>query len=272
MDKDQIKQIVDEYSQNTHGSSDDYKDNFFIQGPRDTEFVPLSFLQKKMDNLNSVDDLFSQGFVSNSIDLFPNKNFNQWYEKCFSRKLSRRYIKKISLVMLANNKFVFNTIGTVNQCFEHLREANIILNGKNLPVQLGEWYAKSIFGLEQMKSTSQRGFDFFREGKRVEVKVDWGNVSSPKGIKVKKSLVELSENCILVYLTKSFLIREISYLDSSFIMRKFGGKGHTIFLKDSDVSQYFFSKSTHHREKVINSNAMLSYCSPKLAANLADWF
>lgn len=272
MDLEQIKQVIEEFNVTTHGASDYYKDQSFMQGVEEEEFAPLTFIQKKIKKVADIDDLYGHGFVSNSIDLFPNNNFYKWFEKQFSRKLTRRYLKKISLITLANNKFVFNTIGTVNQCFDHLREANIILNGKNLPVQLGEWYAKSIFGLQQLKSTSQRGFDFSRNNKRVEVKVDWSDTSSPKGIKIKKSLVELSENCILIYLARDFLIREISFLDSNFIIRKFGGKGHTIFLKDSDVSPYFFSKSTRHKGKVVNSNALLSYCSPRLAANLADWF
>ena len=47
-------------------------------------------------------------------------------------------------------------------------EKNLILNNrKKLPVQLGEWLCKSIFALKQEKTSSQRGFDFFKDGKRV---------------------------------------------------------------------------------------------------------
>ena len=62
------------------------------------------------------------------------------------------------------------------------------MNGKNLPVQLGEWYAKAVLGLYQKKSSSQRGFDFFTdEGKKVEVTIHWQDQTSPKGVKLKKS-------------------------------------------------------------------------------------
>ena len=48
----------------------------------------------------------------------------------------------------------------------------------------------------------------------------------------------------------NFKIREICILDSDFIIRKISGKGHTIFLKDVDIAQYFFSKSSKHIGKV----------------------
>ena len=55
-----------------------------------------------------------------------------------------------------------------------MRKEQIILNGKNLPIQLGEWYAKNIFGLRQEKSSSQRGFDFYLGENRIEVKNNFG--------------------------------------------------------------------------------------------------
>jgi len=49
-----------------------------------------------------------------------------------------------------------------------------------------------------------------------------------------------------MYVSKNFMIREMLLLDSDFVMRKFAAKGHTIFLKDSDIASYFFSRSNKH--------------------------
>ena len=131
---------------------------------------------------------------------------------------------------------ILDQIEIVNKCYEILGQQQILLNGKNLPTQLGEWYAKCIFGLKQVKSTSQRGFDFVaQDGKRVEVQVEWSDVSSPKGVKIKKTLVDLSDYCIIIYVAKNFMIREVCFLDSEYVSRKFSNKGHTLFLKDTDV-------------------------------------
>ena len=64
------------------------------------------------------------------------------------------------------------------------------------------------------------------------------------------------------------MIREICFLDSSFILRKFSGKGHTIFLKESEVSHYIFSKSEKQKEKVRNKSALLKFASPVFAMKL----
>ncbi|EQC52235.1 hypothetical protein M901_1149, partial [Bacteriovorax sp. DB6_IX] len=37
---------------------------------------------------------------------------------------------------------IFDAIETVNNSYEVLRSQKILFNGKKLPVQLGEWYAK----------------------------------------------------------------------------------------------------------------------------------
>jgi hypothetical protein len=73
-----------------------------------------------------------------------------------------------------------------------------------------------------------------------------------------------------MYISKNFTIRDILFLDSEFILRKFDTKGHTIFLKDQDVSGYFFSKSDKHFDKVVNRNALLRFASPTLAMKLED--
>jgi enoyl-[acyl-carrier-protein] reductase (NADH) len=108
------------------------------------------------------------------------------------------------------------------------------------------------------------------EGKRVEIQVEWSDASSPKGVKIKKTLVDLSDYCIIIYVAKNFMIREVCFLDSEYISRKFSNKGHTIFLKDSDVSSYFFSKSSKHFDKIINPITFLKYASPNLAMKLSE--
>jgi len=263
---------IKSFSKGTHGSSDLYKDEIFVLGEDEKSFAPLKHLSKKIEGFTSVDQLQKAGFVSDAYDLYEFPGFKKWFESQFSRKLTRTIAKKISLYHIPNNKEIFDAIETVHKCYEVLRTEHILLNGKNLPVQLGEWYAKAIFGLSQIKSSSQRGFDFYIGKKRTEIKVHWSDHSSPKGVKVRKSLVDLSQYCIVIYLARNFMIREICFLDSSFVLRKFGGKGHTIFLKDPEVSQYFFSQSDKHVNKVKNSSALLKYSNPTFAMKIAEGF
>jgi hypothetical protein len=271
-DKKEILKEVCEFNKESHGSSTYDQDSIYIVGENQMEFAPLTFVKKKIEGLSDLGELLSTGFVSESLDLFENNNFNKWFEKQFSKKLTRKKAKTITILNEPDNKVIFEAISNVNSAYQTLREMQILLNGKNLPIQLGEWYAKCIFGLLQKKSTSQRGFDFIHSDKKVEVKVHWADTSSPKGVKLRKSLVEMSDYCIIIYIAKNFMIREICFLDSSFVLRKFAGKGHTLFLKDVDLNPYFFSKSTKHVEKVANSTSLLKYSSPTLAMKIAEYF
>ena len=272
MNLESLYQEIEAFSKETHGSSDLYKEEIFVKAEGESEFAPLKHLLKKVDGLDSIDQLFKLGLVCDSLDLYEQKSFLAWYEHQFSRKLKRTIGKRINILYKPDNKSIFEAVETVNKCYEILRDQHIILNNKNLPVQLGEWYAKSIFGIRQIKSTSQRGFDFYWGDNRIEIKVEWGNQSSPKGVKIRKSMVELSDHCIIMYIATNFMIRDICFLDSDFIKRKFSGKGHTIFLKDGDVSQYFFSNSQKHTDKVANSSALLKYSSPTFAMKIAEAF
>lgn len=269
---EQLFAEVKEFCKETHGSSDYDKDELFVMGQEKGEFAPMTYLVKKLKGFKGTKELLQEGFVFDSYDLFDCKDFQPWFEKQFSRKLTRSIAKKISLLHLPKNKVILDAIETVNKCYEILRNEYIIMNGKKLPVQLGEWYAKCIFGLQQTKSTSQRGFDFLIGNKRVEVKVHWSDYPSPKGVKLRKSLVELSDYTIVIYIARNFMIREVCFLDSDFVKRKFAGKGHVLFLKDSEVSPYFFSKSNKHYDKVVNSSALLRFSSPTLAMKLAEAF
>jgi hypothetical protein len=272
MDIQKLSEEITLFSSSTHGSSDYDKDEYFIMSDSRSEFAPLKYIQKKLPECKDITSLLKEGFVYDSFELSNNENFQIWYEKQFSKKLLKKDARKISIVYIPNNKLILDQINLVHKSYEVLAHEQILLNGKNLPTQLGEWYAKCIFGLKQVKSTSQRGFDFImgEAHKRVEIQVEWSDASSPKGVKIKKTLVDLSDYCIIIYVAKNFMIREVCFLDSEYVSRKFSNKGHTIFLKDSDVSSYFFSKSSKHFDKIINPITFLKYASPNLAMKLSE--
>lgn len=272
MNQEHLYQEIKIFSGETHGSTDYDQESIFVSGEQKEQYAPLKYLCKKSEGLKGKEDLFKLGFVCDALDLYDQPDFMNWFEHQFNRKLKRSEAKKIVIIYKPDNKSIFDAIELVNKSYEVLRNQHIILNNKNLPVQLGEWYAKCVFGLDQLKSTSQRGFDFLLEGKRVEIKVEWGDASSPKGVKLRKSLCDLSDFVIIVYVARNFRIREICFLDSKFVLRKFGGKGHTIFLKDSDVTQYFFSSSLKHADKVANSSALLRYSTPQFAMKISEAF
>lgn len=269
--KEKLYEIIAKFSGSTHGSSDYDKDQIFIKGERDDEFVPFSYVTKEDPSITKISQLKSEGFVFSSIDFLELATFDHWFQKQFNKKLPVKNRKNIGVLHYPDQKSIFDTVEIVHQTFQILKDHKVLVNGKNLPIQLGEWYSKIIFGLHQIKSFSQRGFDFkTEEGKLVEVKVHWHDATSPKGVKIKKSLAELSDYCIIMYVSKNFTIRDILLLDSEFILRKFGTKGHTIFLKDQDVSSYFFSHSDKHFNKVVNKNALLKFASPSLALKIED--
>lgn len=271
--KDKVYELASEFSKQTHGSTDYGKDSVFIMGSNDDEYLPLTVAKKELEGFGSIDELKAEGFVFSSYSFLELKAFDKWYNHQFGQKLTAKVSKGIGILHFPDQKAIFDTVEVVNKTFQILKEHKVLVNGKNLPVQLGEWYAKIIFGLHQMKSSSQRGFDFkLEDGKVVEVRVHWHDATSPKGVKIKKSLAELSDYCIIMYVAKNFTIRDVLLLDSDFILRKFGGKGHTIFLKDQDVQNYFFSKSDKHYKKVVNRKALMQFASPNLAMKLDEKF
>lgn len=273
MNLENLNKLIEDFSKETHGSTDYFKESIFVRGGELDEFAPLKFLCKKDESIKTKEDLFKAGYVCDSLDFYDRPEFTVWFEHQFGQKLKRPQAKQVTILYMPDNKRIFDAIELVHQSYDVLRGEHIIMNNKNLPVQLGEWYAKCVFGLSQMKSTSQRGFDFIIDGdKKVEIKVEWGDKSSPKGVKLRKSLADLSDYTIIVYVGHNFRIREICFLDSDYILRKFGGKGHTIFLKDSDVDQYFFSKSMKHANKVANPSALLKYSTPTFAMKISEAF
>ncbi len=273
MFKEKIFGLARDFSAQTHGSSDYDKDLIFVLGQSEDEFVPWSYAQKQEPALTEIAQLKAEGFVYSSYEFLELAGFDGWYQKQFQRKVPAKSIKAIGILHLPDQKAVFDTVAVVHKTHQILKEHKVVINGKNLPVQLGEWYAKIIFGLHQVKSASQRGFDFKTEtGKLVEVKVDFHDTTSPKGVKIKKSLAELSDYVIIMYVAKNFTIRDILLLDSEFVLRKFDTKGHTIFLKDQDVQSYFFSRSDKHYDKIANRAALLRFAGPQLAMKLDDKF
>jgi hypothetical protein len=269
--KNFINSSAKDFSSQAQGSSDFWKDEVFIRGENDNEFLPLSYAMKNNENIKTNEDLQAEGYVYSSLDFLELKGFDSWYEKLFNKKLSQKSKKTIGLLHLPDTEDIFKAVEIVDQVYHILKDHKVLVNGKNLPIQLGEWYAKTILGLKQIKSSSQRGFDFFsNEGKKVEVKIHWQDITSQKGVKLKKSLVDMSDYTVIMYVAKNFMVRDILLLDSDFVIRKFGGKGHTIFLKDTDVAGYFFSRSDKHYTKIANKKALLQFASPKLAMKIDE--
>jgi len=269
--RNKIYDLAREFSKETHGSSNYGDDGLFVQGEKSTEFVPISYIKKKITKISNEESLQKVGFVYSSADFLDSPEFNDWYRTQFNKKLTLKAKRSIGVFHYPDEVSILKAINTVTDMYDILRDKHVINNGKNLPVQLGEWYGKCIFGLKQIKSSSQRGFDFFtNDNKRVEVMIHWKDKSSPKGVKLKKSLVDLSDHCIIIYLAKNFMIRDILFLDSSFIMRKYATKGHSIFLKDSMISSYFFSVADRHLDKVASKNFLMKFAAPNFAMKLDD--
>ncbi len=273
MNLEEVYGEIEAFSKETHSDSDYCKETVFVRGREEQQFAPLEYLAGKFTELDGEKGLYREGLVCDSHGLYGGDSFAIWYQRQFGQKLKQAHARKIQILYRPDDKAIFDAIELVTQCYAVLRKQHILINNKNLPTQLGEWYAKSIFGLRQIQSASQRGFDFFfPDGPRTEVKVHWGDQHPPKGVKIRKSLLELSQSCILIYVANNLTIDEICLLDSDFVMRKFAGKGHTIFLKDSDVGQYFFSQSDKHLDKIINSSLLMKCSTPRFAMKLSESF
>ena len=269
--KNKIDELAKEFSSKTQGSSDHWKDKIYVIGEKEEEFIPFDLVEKKIEEVKSIQDLQAEGYAVSSLTYLELDHFENWYVNTFNRKLTQKLKKEIQIIHFPDSKKIFEAVEIVDQVYRILKDHKVIVNGKNLPIQLGEWYAKSILGLYQKKSSSQRGFDFYTgDGKKVEVKTHWMDATSPKGVKLKKSLIEMSDYTVIMYVSKNFMIREMLLLDSDFVLRKFSAKGHTIFLKDSDISSYFFSKSNKHYDKIISRPMLMKFASPKLAMQIDE--
>ena len=168
--KEKLKKYIQDYNTKKHGSSDHFKQNQFIVDEQ--KFAPLDVFLKN-ESL-TLDEVLNLGYAHSSIEVFPNEPFEKWYKDQYSKEISPSLRKKIAVYYLPKQLEIFNAVEKISECYKVFREHDVLINRKKLPVQLGEWYAKIIFGLEQNKSTSQRGFDFYLDGKRIEVQVSWG--------------------------------------------------------------------------------------------------
>ena len=266
--KEKLKKYIQEYNSKKHGSSDHSSASQFIVN--ENNYAPLAnFLKTEKLKL---DDILNLGYAHSSLEVFPNESFEKWYKGQYSKEITPTLRKKMAIYYQPKQLEIFNAVEKISECYKVFREHDVLINRKKLPVQLGEWYAKIIFGLEQNKSTSQRGFDFYLDGKRIEVQVSWGDKSNIKGIKFRKSLVEMSEYCILVFLSDNLMVRDICFLDSPFVLRKYGSKGHFIFLKETEIKQYNFSQSNKQQDKVKNVPAMLRFAGPVFAMRASEIF
>lgn len=264
---EEIENLIELFSESNHGSSNYGEDSYFVETTLNKRevFIPFSFLKKKSNKIQSINDLLTNSYTFSFENISDNPNFVKWYEKSFAKKINTKRNKESKILYVPKYKEILDSLDAINRGYNVLREQQVLINNKKLAVQLGEWYSKMIFGLNQEKSTSQRGFDFYLDDNKVEVKVNWSERALPKGIKIKKSLVELSNFTVFIFVNSSFLIRDICLLDSDYIIRKFSSKGHTIFLKEIEISNYMFSKSNKHFDKIKNKDVMLRYASPNFS-------
>ena len=140
VDISDINNQVKEFSSKTHGNSESYKEKVFVKG--DCGYIPLKTLIKKVENLEDARGLQKIGFIFESYEFHPSEEFSQWFQETFSRKLTRSQEKGISILFIPDNSSILDSIEQASRSYEILRNKNILINGKNLPVQLGEWYAK----------------------------------------------------------------------------------------------------------------------------------
>lgn len=272
VDKAKVNKFIEEFNGQSHGSTNLGKEELYVAHGDFRQFVPFEYFCKKSEIADDLEQLLSAGYVYRGLEGQLLESFGKWYQDQFGKKLPAKILKNAYILCHLDQLVISEALEVIDTYYDRLRMQGVLQNSKNLPVQLGEWYAKSIFGLKQVKSSSQRGFDFTIEENRVEVKVHWSEKVSHKGVKIRKSLVTLCDHCIIIYVTKNFLIKDICLLDSSFVLRKFSGKGHTIFLKEEDLAPYYFSKSTKHYNKVINKEVLMKFANPAFALRLDEKF
>jgi hypothetical protein len=261
-----VLSLINEFNQKIHDGAKHGEDDYFVQAGDDLLYAPLNYLKKKCPSLKSEADLLKLGFFFGPQDLHTESQFVLWYEKRFQRPLTPSIQKKAQFLFPAIQEEILHPLQVINQQFELLKKQRILTNSKDLPTQFGEWLTKSIFGLKHRKSMSQqRGFDFEWQDKKVEVFVYWKlksqTQSSLKGLKIKKTDLHLYDICILVYLTPDFLIKDLCFLDSSYIQRKFASKGHSLFIQEEEIQMYFFTRSSKHYDKIINEKTLLTFAS-----------
>ena len=152
--KEKIDELAKEVSSKTQGSSDFWKDDVYVIGSNENEFIPYSYIEKKIDSVKSITNLQASGYAVSSLTYLELDGFDHWYHEAFNRKLTQKLKKEIQIIHYPDSKKIFEAVEIVDQVYRILKDHKVIVNGKNLPIQLGEWYAKSILGLYQKKSSS----------------------------------------------------------------------------------------------------------------------
>jgi hypothetical protein len=84
--KDRVFELAQKFSEATHGSSDYDKDQIYVRGNSDREYIPLTFLQKEMPELEEISKLKAEGFVFSSYDFLELNEFDQWYQAQFNKR------------------------------------------------------------------------------------------------------------------------------------------------------------------------------------------
>ena len=154
-----INNQVSEFSSKSHGSSELYREKVYVKG--EDGYIPLKALIKRVEKLESGRDLQKIGFVFESYEFHPSEHFSQWFQEKFARKLTRSQEKDISILYIPDNSSILDSIEHASRSYEILREKNILINGKNLPVQLGEWYAKCVLDLNKRNQPRKEALTSF---------------------------------------------------------------------------------------------------------------
>ena len=134
--KELIDGLAEEFSSQSHGSSDYWKETQFIRGENDTKFLPLNYALKKSDQIKNIAELQSSGYVISSLDFLGLESFSDWFQNVFNRKLYQKDKKSILIIHHPDQKKIFEAIEIVDQVFKILQDHKVLINGKNIPVQI----------------------------------------------------------------------------------------------------------------------------------------
>ncbi len=136
--KNLIEEAVKEFCTSSHGSTDYWKEEVYVRGVDDDSFIPLANLIKKHEEVKSIGNLQTEGYVYSSLAFLEMKSFDSWYQKQFNKKLTQKAKKSIGIIHFPDRTEIFKAVEIVDQVYQILKDHKVLVNGKNLPVQLGE--------------------------------------------------------------------------------------------------------------------------------------
>ena len=70
MNLESLNKTIEDFSKETHGSTDYFKELIFVRGQQPDQFAPLKFLCKKHESLGTKESLFKVGYVCDAFDLY----------------------------------------------------------------------------------------------------------------------------------------------------------------------------------------------------------